>query len=763
MKTLCLVIGIIALTLSGATFPLVASSDYVLHSSGLTLELSQDGKIVGAVLGMKKTKWNILGETALAGCRVEGKVESSRDKDGAVRFTKRLLCDSGGKQREIHLVERFAPTPDSIRWEIEIEGQGDSWSTAIETRLQFPKSNTRKFWTTWGDTRPDEDVEPAWVSDLSWQDPFVPTDFPNRKFWYGAAYYRPERPRLGVPEPFRDVFCIPLATVIDPKRDIGLTLALSPEDVTIEMTLETSASGDLKFSRLFRRISEGKPVRFAMDFLSHEGDWRGGMRWMTTRYPQYFNPPLESAHRLGGTAAYASYEGPLDVAKFKRMAFTVNWKASFDFPYQGVFIPPVADDEPWPRGYPKSESPPIDLGPTASIPQMAGYSRRMREMGFDVLNYFNAAEFGKNIVYPPAPRKAQSDAALWKDPNDLLHAKFADSLIYRPENEVPTPGGPQQSDPYCRAAYGNVVLDWGEPSWQDFLLDQARKLTQKVPDSAGLCFDRLDWMRLYNYRRDDGVTWYNGPARSLYASWNDFMGKLDPIEHEAGQAIFVNPIIARLDILRHVDGLFSELAHYGGNLNTTAMLGVSKPAIAWVFGEYTLKQLAEQRAAAGKGSETFWVFGKDNPNPEADAFLQKYVYLGLFPMAPFPQSDHAIMPSPIADRFYLDYGPMFEAMRGRKWILLPHAVSVAGDSAKVNLFQVPGGYLVPVTLAGTTPSAVVTVRGIPEISAGKKLRCELIYPGETAWSPGEFSTHGNVIRMKVALRRGCALVRLRVE
>ena len=30
------------------------------------------------------------------------------------------------------------------------------------------------------------------------------------------------------------------------------------------------------------------------------------------------------------------------------MAFTVNWKASFDFPFMGMFLPPVgSDSEEW--------------------------------------------------------------------------------------------------------------------------------------------------------------------------------------------------------------------------------------------------------------------------------------------------------------------------------------------------------------------------------------------------------------------------------
>ena len=34
-------------------------------------------------------------------------------------------------------------------------------------------------------------------------------------------------------------------------------------------------------------------------------------------------------------------------------------------------------------------------------------------------------------------------------------------------------------------------------------------------------------------------------------------------------------------------------------------------------------------------------------------------------------------------------------MRGKKWVLLPHVVEVADKAAAVNLFEVPGGYVIP--------------------------------------------------------------------
>lgn len=158
-----------------------------------------------------------------------------------------------------------------------------------------------------------------------------------------------------------------------------------------------------------------------------------------------------------------------------------------------------------------------------------------------------------------------------------------------------------------------------------------------------------------------------------------------------------------------------------------------------------------------------WAFGEESPQGAADATLQKFLYLGVFPMAPFPQNDHSILPSERADRIYMDYGPLFTAMRERKWVLLPHAVRVKGEVAKANLFQVTDGYVIPVVMGGSAPSATVTISGIPELQAGKTVHCEFLYPGETEWKACEFAKESNSITVAVPLQRGCAMVRLRVE
>jgi hypothetical protein len=732
---------------------------YRVQSPNLTVELSREGEIVGLVLGKKGIGWPVQGRTALAGCRVEGAVQVDERKDGGVRFTKTLVGDAGGVRKEVTLYESFFPTKDSVRWEMRLDGHGAAWSTAIETHLEFSRPAEKKFWTAWGDPEPDDPqmkTEPwpdvfykslKWFEAKDgpkWGDPLVLTAFRDRTFYYGSVYYQYARSASYWYMPiFNDTFCIPLATVVDEENDVGMSLALSPEDVLLDMTMDTTAAGGIKFSRLFRRISEQNPVDFAMDLTAHEPDWRGGLRWMTERYPEYFHPPLASAGELGGTAAYSTFEGDLDVEKFKRMALTVNWKMASDFPYVGMWMPPVPDGEKWTRLKPWSDEPKLFIGPFASVPQMAAYSRKMRQAGFYVLNYYNAVEFGDGIQYPAPPfRRSLSDPDFWKDPNDFLYAHLSDAIVLHPEK---APRDTQWGAGYSAAPgpmggswpWGCIILDCGEPSYQNFLLDQAKKLIQKIPDSSGMCIDRLDPLRLYNFRRDDGVSWFDGPARSLITSWKDFSEKLGAVQHNAGQSLFVNNHVKRLDILRHVDGLYDEHADFGPSKNMNALLGMFKPTIGWAREE-------------------------DKFKPDPDTFMQRYLYLGTFPMAPFPQNDHSILPSAEGDKIYTDYGPMFTAMRGRKWVLLPQVIQVDQGEAKANLFKVSGGYLMPVTFGGSAANSSLTLRGIPEIVAGKKPKCEVIHPGEDEWQECAFRLKESAIALKVPLSRGCAMVRLLV-
>jgi len=705
----------------GMVQPAVAAE---IVTGNLTVRLSAEGRIIGATWGDKRLPRALTAETILAGCRRDGGTVLRKMENGSVTFQTRLVHPATGNA--CVLLERFVAAPNSVRWELEILGEGAPWSTEILTQLTFPATPQTRFWTAWSD--PEQVNRPSFRSG-GWSDPLRAMPLKDAALDYGAPTFRSDNPRLGWCPFDGNLICLPLVSMLEPETDTGLSLVLSPEDTSRELTLRTTSSGGFTFSRACHRLDGRRPVKFAMDLVAHEAGWRGSLRWMTARYPQFFEPANPQAHAMAGTAAYSCQDLDLDVEKMKKMAFRVNWRASFDFPYMGMFLPPVAETEVW-TGY---------GGRKTSLPAMRDYAAKMRQLGFYVLSYFNVNEFGAHVTWPLPARRAERDEDLWKDCHDFLGVKLPSAILRIPEGVSPEvlarsiyprsrPGG-------CYFTWEDgIVMDCGDPAYRDFLLDQARQHIDKLPQSSGICIDRLDWLRLYNDRADDGESWFEGrPARSLMASWNDLMARLGPLMHQAGKVVFVNNHYKRLDLLRHTDGIFDEFTYTGAPLNLTALLTLRKPALGWTDNEAALK-------------------------PDPDAFFQRYLHLGVYPMAPFPGNHHSLRPSAWVDRQYLDYGPLLDAMRGKKWVLEPHCVESATPGVKVNLFQVPGGYALPVTFGGRFESAKVCLRNLPGLD---RLRCEALHPGEDKAAAVTATRKDDGITLSVPLKRGCAMVLLR--
>ena len=135
--------------------------------------------------------------------------------------------------------------------------------------------------------------------------------------------------------------------------------------------------------------------------------------------------------------------------------------------------------------------------------------------------------------------------------------------------------------------------------------------------------------------------------------------------------------------------------------------------------------------------------------------MQRHLHMGIFPTAPYPRNNHCINPTPEAEKLYLDYGPLLEAMRGKKWVLAPHAVDCA--AAKANLFEVPGGYALPVTFGGKAETATVRIRSLPGLA---QLQAAAIHPGSEVAVPVAGDMNDGVLTLTVPLKRGCAMVRL---
>ena len=664
----------------------------LIKAEQFTVKLSDQGEIVGITLsdGVHRP---VFAQTLLVGTRVDGAVVMKQIPGGGVLFTKKLISDQQNKS--CILREQLQPVGDSVRWEIEIVGTGRPWSTAIETQLLWPTPKKGMIWFAGSGGKAS--------TKYGWNDPLVPMPFAKRELKYGARNWKDT-----------EAISLPLVTVLESATDQGLSLVLSPEDTMFDMMLYSDSNGKLVFSRSNNRIAAGRSVHFAMDIIAHRADWRAGIGWMTRRYPEYFNPPNPKAYEIGGCGAYSSHAEIIDVEKLRKMAFRVNWKASFDFPYMGMFIPPMrSDTETW-----------IDFNKQpSSIRKLADYSKRMRGLGFYVLNYFNVTEFGAKIQFPPPPRRAKDDADLWRDPNDFLYYAIGDAILLGPE-----------AKPYfswCKC----VVMDPGEPSYQKFLLQQARRHIEKLPESSGICIDRMDWLAFYNTRRDDGVTWYNNaPARSLVSSWHDIISKLGPMMHGADKVIFCNPHYRRVDLLGEIDGVYDEHGWYGFSMNLCAFLAVRKPLIEWTIDVPELRH-------------------------NADTYFQRHLYMGAFLTAPVPGNDHCIGPDAEIEKHYLDYGSLLDTLRGRKWVLLPHVVRAVDEGVKVNLFEVPGGYVLAVTFGGDRSKAAVVISGLTD-NVNRRFRIEALHPAVEKPAPVSATAQGDLLTLEVPLVRGCAMVKL---
>jgi hypothetical protein len=697
---------------------------FALSSGHLQIQISDEGKIVGLVT--QGQAWATTAETRLAGCRLNGTVHSRVRYDGRIEFVKHLVHEPSGAACVLR--ETFHARGDSIRWDIEIRGQGDPWTTPVETVFTGGDAENQRIWTSWGNNAPIDWSVPPFSEfrynllnrkDISpvvpWIDPLKPIPFRDLSLAYGGIDR--DRRRLGYMAD--ETFSVPIVSVLDTQTDAGISVVQSPEDLLLDLYLTTSAAGEVIFTRKYHRIGlPTHPVRFSLDLLAHESDWRAGLGWMAARYPQFFEPPLPDVFDLDGGGAYSSYEGDLDADLYRRMNFRVNWKASFDFPYMGMFLPPVEVGETWIN----------HNGEVSSLDRLADYSRRMRTMGFYVLSYFNVTEFGREVTFPRPPRKAETPGDLWRDSNDYLHDILIDAVLYDAHGD---------RDKHIRSWEGCVVMDCGEPVYQNFLAEQAQRHIDLVPDASGIAIDRMDWTLLYNDRRDDHVSWVNEKAvYSGIVGWHTLLDRLGPIFHRAGKYIYANPMNRRIDLLEHVDGVWDEHGQHAHSLNLCAFLSLYKPFVTWT-----------------------WQMNEFDADP--DAYFQRHLHLGAQLMVPFPGNDHSVQLDDFTRQLYLDYGPLFEGIRGKRWVLRPHVLNVESGNAKANLFRVSEGvYVIPVTFASEA-HVTISISNLPHVPNRDRTRVEIIHPGTASWTPiRDAETRDGRFRVTVPVQRGCALVRL---
>lgn len=376
----------------------------------------------------------------------------------------------------------------------------------------------------------------------------------------------------------------------------------------------------------------------------------------------------------------------------------VNWDLSGRFfPYMGQFLPPVEPGDMWLNDVEGTQ-------PRANVSFgiIDEYYGRIQSQGFNTLSYFNIFEYGINTSCFNSSAKGNSSN--WPNAMDYLVGTMPDAPFHRTWD--PRDGVHEG----CWFTWQKgIVMDPSTPSYHQFLQEQIQRKLDHLPHFQGIVVDRSDWNKLYNLEGDDGISWAaGGPAYSMKRAYIKTMSDIrDMLVDGRGDEniMLINTFgYSMLSLMGPYDGSFSE----GKAVSAVGLLGLFSPAILWVY-------------SADECCKT----------PElADTVLQWHLYMGVFPMAPFPGNDHAIPPNPDAQVAFELYGKMFESINRRLWVL--DANPVLAPHCKPNAFDIEGNSTVrvfPIMLCPASSSVTVEI-----LLAWTPMVIEQLLPGASSWT-----------------------------
>ena len=208
--------------------------------------------------------------------------------------------------------------------------------------------------------------------------------------------------------------------------------------------------------------------------------------------------------------------------------------------------------------------------------------------------------------------------------------------------------------------------------------------------------------------------------------------------------MFVSPTNPRVDLLQPFDGVYDE---YGDRTDRGILDGYitanGRPCISWDHGP--------NRSAA-----------------EWHQYLQLKLIMGCTPTVPSPLGDHTLTnTSATVVGFFKMYAPLFAQLRGKRWLLRPHAVSAVGSDGSAlwaNIFTVAAGKVMAVVSAATlleTATAHVHLQNLPFSTAPSVRVLRAGAPTVSVTAMNVSASGGEVdLRVAVGLRFGGAVLLL---
>ena len=265
----------------------------------------------------------------------------------------------------------------------------------------------------------------------------------------------------------------------------------------------------------------------------------------------------------------------------------------------------------------------------------------------------------------------------------------------------------------------------------------------------------------------------------MLTSWKRAMARLSAIMRAAeaagasAQPLLINSHVYRLDMLAYVDGTFDEYGFFWHKMLLDGLTTMFRTSVQWQHASHARATMSEPQSAA--------------------QYLHTHLLLGVFPMLPVIHNDHALSPDASYDGVFVRYGRLFDALRGRRWLLTAHAAMVVAAQAhtaaatagtgqgQANAFAMPDGTFVAVVvqsggagrhappLSFSLPLTVAVELRLPA-SVTNVTRVRAMHPG-TDVQPSVQHASSRVagsgeLRVRMAavpVVEGCALLKVTVQ
>ena len=193
-----------------------AGVDVVSADGTVTLSVAEDGQLAGVTAGSTSFFPLASGGTTLQGCTPTGPAVVTVHGAGDVSVTTTLAGPAPGQG--VTLTEHYTAAPSSVHCEITVGGfkGAAAWTAPVVTALNFTDASQLQLWAPWDrQSSPDK-----------WTDPLLPSD--GRLGWWTGQYYYGRFDTA-------DMIVAPMASVLRPSADAGLSVLLDPTDPQLEL------------------------------------------------------------------------------------------------------------------------------------------------------------------------------------------------------------------------------------------------------------------------------------------------------------------------------------------------------------------------------------------------------------------------------------------------------------------------------------------------------------------------------------------------